>query len=194
MRIAIMGGSFNPPHVAHVLAATWVLCARAVDEVWFMPVGQHAFGKSLEAFEHRFAMLEEAIAPIAARARVTDVEQRLGGPNRTIDTLLHLQKEHPGHDFSLIIGADILAERHSWKAWDVLENDFGFHILGREGHPMPEGYGAEVVLPGISSTQLRGLLAKGDFERCDGLAGRGVLEYIRRHGLYGASRPQGEGL
>ena len=94
-KVALFGGSFNPPHVCHVLAATWVLSVRPVDEVWFMPVGQHAFGKQLESFEHRRSMCELARAPIAAQTRVTDIENRLGGANRTIDTLQALDAEHP---------------------------------------------------------------------------------------------------
>lgn len=185
MRVAILGGSFNPPHVAHLLAATWVLSAREVDQVWFMPVGEHAFGKVLEPFGHRMRMMELACAPIAGHSRVTDVEDRLGGPNRTIDTLQHLQGEHPELRFSLIIGADILAERHVWKSWDVLERDFGFHVLGRASYPMPEGYGAEVILPNVSSTGLREKLAAGEVEACRGLIDLDVLGYIVEHGLYG---------
>ncbi|MEL6179714.1 MAG: hypothetical protein AAFS10_12215, partial [Myxococcota bacterium] len=84
MNIAILGGSFNPPHVCHVLSATWVLSTRPVDEVWLMPVGQHAFGKGLESFAHRQPMCELAIQPIAGVCRVTDIEHRLGGEDGAI--------------------------------------------------------------------------------------------------------------
>ena len=188
MHVAVMGGSFNPPHVAHILAAAWVLSARKVDEVWFVPVASHAFGKVLEPFEDRMRMMELACAPIGSRCRVSDVEHRLGGTSRTIDTLRHLREAHPELSFSLIIGADILAEKHAWKSWDELENDFGFHILGREGHQMPEGYGAKVVLPNVSSTQLRELLGKGEAEACRGLIDLDVLDYILERGLYGVNK------
>ncbi len=185
MNIAVLGGSFNPPHVAHVLAATWVLSTRSVDEVWWMPVGQHAFGKSLEPFEHRKAMVQRAMAPLRDRCRVTDIEHRIGGSNRTVDTLQHLQRESPHHRFRLIIGADILHERHSWKSWDVLERDFGFHILGREGYEIPAGYNASVVLPRVSSTFLRDALSQGNANACEGMLPREVLHYIVTHRLYG---------
>ncbi len=189
MRVAIFGGSFNPPHVAHLLAATWVLSTRPVDQVWFVPVGQHAFGKVLESFEHRRRMLELATAPIRAESAVCDVEQRLGGPNRTIDTLQHLQREHPEARFSLIIGADILTERHAWKSWDVLERDFGFHVLGRQGYPTPPGYGAEVVLPDVSSTTLRQKLRDRDLDGCRCRIDLDVLDYIEAHALYRPDAP-----
>jgi nicotinate-nucleotide adenylyltransferase len=187
MRVAILGGSFNPPHVAHILAVTWVLATRPVDQVWLMPVGQHAFGKELLSFAHRQAMLKLALEPLGGRASVTDVENRLGGENRTVDTLQHLQREHPDHRFSLIIGADILHERHAWKSWDVLERDFGFHLLGRDGYELPEGYGVSVVLPSISSTGLRQALSRSDLARCEGWLDRRVLAYIARHRLYGVN-------
>lgn len=192
MRIAILGGSFNPPHVAHMLAATWVLATRPVDQVWLMPVGQHAFGKNLLPFAHRVAMLQLGLEAAGPNVRVTDVESRLGGENRTVDTLQHLQREHPEHRFSLIIGADILHERHAWKSWDVLERDFGFHLLGREGYSLPEGYGVSVVLPAISSTGLRRALAEGDLAACEGWLDRRVLAYIARHRLYGVAEQAAE--
>lgn len=183
MNIAILGGSFNPPHVCHVLSATWVLSARPVDEVWLMPVGQHAFGKGLESFAHRARMCELAAAPLN-NVRVTDIERRLGGENRTIDTLQVLDREHPEARFSLIIGADILQEAHLWKAWDVLERDYGFHVLGREGYPMPEDQDFQVELPAVSSTDLRAKLARGDFAGCEGRLSLSVMDYIREHRLY----------
>jgi nicotinate-nucleotide adenylyltransferase len=184
MRVAILGGSFNPPHVAHILAVTWVLATRPVDEVWLMPVGEHAFGKRLVSYAHREAMVRLALGPLGPRAQVTDIERRLAGPSRTVDSLQALQRERPECRFSLIIGADILAERHAWKAWDVLERDFGFHLLGREGYALPAGYGVSVVLPAVSSTLLRERLAGGDLAGCEGMLDRGVLSYIARQGLY----------
>lgn len=184
--VAILGGSFNPPHTCHILCATWVLSTRPVDEVWLMPVGQHAFGKNLEPFEHRVAMCERALEPIRGRCRVTDIEQRLGGQNRTIDTLSVLDREHPDVNFSLIIGADILLESHLWKGWERLENDYGFHILGREGYPPPPAtQGFAVTLPEISSTDIRARLALGDLNGCLGQLDLDVLRYIIRHRLFG---------
>lgn len=185
MRVAIFGGSFNPPHVCHLLAVTWVLATRPVDAVWVMPVGAHAFGKRLAPFDHRAAMCRLTFAPLAQRVQVTDIEQRLGGPNRTIDTLQALQRLHPEHRFSLIVGADILTEAHAWKAWDVLERDYGFHILGREGYPPPPGRPeAAVSLPSVSSTFIRDALASGDLPALAGQLAADVLDYIHTHNLY----------
>ncbi len=185
--VAILGGSFNPPHVAHILAVSWVLATRPVDEVWLMPVGQHAFGKALLPFAHRAAMVKLALRFFPQNTGMTDVENRLSGENRSIDTLQHLQTEHPDCAFSLIIGADILHERHAWKAWDVLERDFGFHILGREGYEVPDGYGVSVELPAISSTDLRQKLSRRDYAGCEGFMDRQVVDYIVENDLYAQS-------
>ena len=183
--VALLGGSFNPPHTCHILCATWVLTARPVDEVWLMPVGQHAFGKNLEPFEHRMAMCEAAIEPIRHHCRVTDIEQRLGGQNRTLDTLSVLDREHPDVNFSLIIGADILLESHLWKGWDTLKNQYGFHILGRDGYPSPpKSQGFQVTLPEISSTDIRARLSAGDLNGCLGQLDLDVMRYIIKHRLY----------
>jgi nicotinate-nucleotide adenylyltransferase len=183
VKVAVLGGSFNPPHVAHVMAAIWVLCARDVDEVWLVPCGEHAFGKHLAPFAHRMALTAMAAAPVRG-VHVSDIESRLTPPNYTIDTLEHLRAERPDVAFSVVIGADILHERHKWKSWDVLERDFGFHILGRSGHAFPDGYGSPVELPHISSTDLRAHLAAGELEACRGHMSLTVLDEIARLGLY----------
>ena len=58
MQVALLGGSFNPPHVGHLLAAQYVRATQGVDEVWLMPAYRHPFGKALESFEHRVRMCE----------------------------------------------------------------------------------------------------------------------------------------
>lgn len=184
VKVAVLGGSFNPPHVSHVLAAAWVLSARDVDEVLLIPCGEHAFGKALAPFRDRLALTELAAAPLRD-VRVSDVESRLEPPNYTVDTLRHLRTERPEADFSLVIGADILLERHKWKEWDVLEREFGFHILGRGGYAFPAGYGSPVELPEISSTDLRAHLAAGELHACLGHMNLEVLRAIVARGLYG---------
>jgi nicotinate-nucleotide adenylyltransferase len=68
-RIALFGGSFNPPHVAHQLVALYVLETQPIDELWIVPVYTHALGKQLADYEHRVAMCELAAAPLGSRRR-----------------------------------------------------------------------------------------------------------------------------
>jgi nicotinic acid mononucleotide adenylyltransferase len=76
-RVALFGGSFNPPHAAHQLVALYVLETQPVDELWFVPTYAHPFGKQLATYEHRIAMCELAAAALGPRARVSQVEAEL---------------------------------------------------------------------------------------------------------------------
>ena len=85
MEIALFGGSFDPPHVGHLLAATYVLATEPVGELWLVPVNQHPLGKKLAApFEHRAELCEAMIADAGLpRARVSRIEAEIGGEVRT---------------------------------------------------------------------------------------------------------------
>ncbi|MCA9564649.1 MAG: nicotinate (nicotinamide) nucleotide adenylyltransferase [Myxococcales bacterium] len=182
MKVALFGGSFNPPHVCHVLAATWVLSVCEVDCVWFVPTYQHAFGKRLASFDARCEMTRRAIAPLGTRARVSRIEAELGRVSRTIDTLTHLHEKFPETTFSLVIGADILLEAHKWKRFDDLQRMATFHVLGRAGFAEDRDYG--VVLPDVSSTDIRDALSRRHIEAVKDKLPSGVLEFILEHGLY----------
>jgi nicotinate-nucleotide adenylyltransferase len=179
MRVAIFGGSFNPPHVGHQLVALYVLETAAVDELWFVPCWKHPFAKSLEAFADRLRMAELAAVALGPRARVSDVEARLGGEkSRTLLTIKGLQASYPQHEFSLVIGADLVAELPSWYGADELRRSVQLLVVGRGGYPGPTG----VTMPAVSSTEIRARLYTG--ESTDGLLPRGVSEYVRERGLY----------
>ena len=181
-RIALYGGSFNPPHVGHALGIAWVLSATPVDAVWLIPCWAHAFDKPLAPFEHRRAMCAALAAPFAPdRVAVSDVEARIGGTSRTIDTVTRLRDEHPEHRFDLVVGADIFAERHQWKRFDALERLCAFWVLGRAGYPGPPGRKTSPPLPDVSSTEVRRRLRAG--EDAGALVPRAVGDYIARHRL-----------
>ena len=100
MRVALFGGSFNPPHVAHQMAALYVLETAPVDALWFVPAFEHAFGKPLVAFDDRLAMCGLAAAALGPRVRVSDVEREIGGRSLTLRTVRRLMDLHPEHAFS----------------------------------------------------------------------------------------------
>lgn len=183
MRVALFGGSFNPPHVAHQLVGLYVLETRAVDELWLVPSFQHPFGKALTPFPHRLAMCERVAAALGPRARACDVEAQLGGSSRTLRTVTALQDRHPGHAFSLIIGADLIAELPSWYGSEELQRRVSFIVIGRTGFPG----GSAIAMPAMSSTEVRARLAKG--EPVDDYVPRAVRAYIDEHGLYRAVAP-----
>ena len=187
MRVAIFGGSFNPPHVAHQMAALYVLETAPVDELWLVPAVRHAFGKTLAPFADRLAMCEAAAAALGSRVRVSPIERDLGEESRTLRTIRRLQQDHPGTTFSLVIGADLLAEVPSWLGGAELQRTVPFIVVGRAGFAGPESPTAPVApvaLPAVSSRQVRAALAAGGDVR--GLVPRAVLDYISSHNLYKA--------
>jgi nicotinate-nucleotide adenylyltransferase len=188
MRVALFGGSFNPPHVAHQLVALYVLETQPVDELWMIPCFLHPFEKSLQPFSDRVEMCRRAAGGLGGRVRVSEVEGELGGESRTLRTVQALQAAHPEHQFSLIIGSDLQAETASWYRAEELRRLVPFVVVGRGGHGPATGEAAEsaesgVTMPEISSSDVRRRLREG--LPVDRLVPRGVLDYIRERGLYG---------
>ena len=180
MRIALLGGSFNPPHVGHLMNAYYVLATREVDRVWLMPVHVHPFAKQLVPFEDRVRMCELAAQRFGGQVEVTRVEQEVPGKGRTVDTLEHLIARYPEHQFQLVIGTDILPERSKWKNFDRIQKLVEVVVVARAGFPSPEARGP--TLPEVSSSEIRERLARG--EDVSELVPREVLGYIAERRLY----------
>lgn len=182
-RIAVFGGSFNPPHVAHQMVALWALETQPIDEVWFVPVYKHAFNKDLEAFEHRVEMTRLAAARFGPAARVVDAEKQ-NASGRTYDLLLELTKD-ASRSFRLLVGTDILAESHKWHRWDDVVAMAPLMVIARAGH-LPVGIETTFAAPSISSTQIRDLLGRGEAARDEvaSLLPAAVLGYIDANSLY----------
>ncbi len=177
--VALLGGSFNPPHVAHVMAAYWVLETQGVSEVWLLPSYRHPFGKDLAPFPDRVRMCELAARAVRG-AHVCSAEAELADDplvGKTARTLEHLVRKHPTYRFALVVGADILPETPKWYRWDRVQELARIVVVGRQGYPGPAP-----ALPQISSTEIRARLAAG--EDVSGLVPRRVLEYVREKGLY----------
>ena len=96
MQVALLGGSFNPPHVGHLLAAQYVHATQGVDEVWLMPTFRHPFGKVTAPFEHRVRMCEQLCRETSGWLKTSEVESEVGKDGRTVDTLDFLHARHPG--------------------------------------------------------------------------------------------------
>jgi nicotinate-nucleotide adenylyltransferase len=180
--VALLGGSFNPPHVAHLMAAYWTLATQDVREVWLLPTYRHAFGKALAPFEDRVRMCELAARTVRGVAVCTAEAELADDPlvGKTVRTLEHLVAKHPATRFALVVGTDILRETEKWYRWDRVRELARVIVVGREGHP--EGAGGAPLLPPVSSTEIRARLARG--EDVSGLVPRLVREYIAERGLY----------
>jgi nicotinate-nucleotide adenylyltransferase len=179
--VALLGGSFDPPHIAHQMACLVALETVGAEEVWMVPTYRHVFGKALAPYEDRIAMCERAAAVFGARVRVSRVEEELGGESsRTYDTLVELGRRHPDRRFRLVIGSDILGETDRWYRWDEVERLGDPIVLERPGYPSPRAL--PPALPDLSATAIRARLRRG--ERPEGMVSRRVLEYIDERGLY----------
>jgi nicotinate-nucleotide adenylyltransferase len=181
LEIALFGGSFNPPHVAHQMVALYVLETSGVDQVWFVPCWKHPFHKPLAPFENRLRMCELAAKGVGGRARVSEIERTIGGPSRTLNTVRRLRKLHPQHEFSLVIGSDLVEEVPTWYRSEQLQALVSFVVVGRRGAKGAAEHTA-ITMPEVSSTEVRQLLRTG--KSPEGLVPRTVLDYIYRHGLY----------
>lgn len=183
-RVAIFGGSFNPPHVGHVLAVAYVLSCVDVDRVFVVPTFRHPFAKSLVSFDDRLEMCRLAFADLA-RVEVSAIEGELGGESRTVRTLEHLKKLHPHWQMHLVIGGDVVREFDKWIEPDRVRALAPPVVLGRVGYTLPEGLAhLPRVLPEVSSSEIREAIARGDVEGANALVPRRVADYVRARGLY----------
>ncbi len=197
MRVALFGGSFDPPHVGHQLAALYVLETFPVDELWLVPVFRHVFDKRLTPYRHRLAMCQLVGESLGPRVHVSTIEEELGGPSYTLHMVRRLQQKYPEVDFSLVIGSDLLKERERWYGWTELSTALPFLVLSRGGiEPTCEqrrrsgdiSHQEQLCLPEVSSTSVRAALARGG--KPTGWVSRRVLDYITEHSLYQASEEE----
>lgn len=179
MKVALYGGSFNPPHLGHAQVVLHLLHA-GFDEVWVIPAFVHPFGKELAPFDHRMRMLELAMADFGARVRICGVEKNLPAPSWTVDTVEHLCSRHPECMFSLVLGEDQKPALDAWRRIEDLRRMVPFFFVRRgpwrDGEPVPS-------IPDYSSSEIRRQLAAGRMP--EGWMHARVCAYIRREGLYG---------
>jgi nicotinate-nucleotide adenylyltransferase len=183
-RVAIYGGSFNPPHIGHVLAVTYSLAAHPVDEVLVVPCFVHPFAKELAPFEDRFAMCERAMGWLPG-VTISRVEADLGGESRTLRTLEILAERHPDWSMRLLVGSDILHDAPKWHGFSRVCALAPLLVLGRRGAESAEA--PEPLLPAVSSSEIRELLASpgGESEaRLAEIMPAAVRSYVHERGLF----------
>ncbi|MCX7044329.1 MAG: nicotinate (nicotinamide) nucleotide adenylyltransferase [Candidatus Sumerlaeota bacterium] len=185
MKTAIFGGSFDPPHLAHVMACAYALSCTDAGRVMMIPCARHAFDKPLTPFEHRLAMCRLAVEGVLSRVEVSDIEGARAGVSYMVDTLDELARFYPRDSFLLMVGSDILDEVHKWKDYSRLQQLAPLLIIPRLGEAtLSEAVGSRrFILPDINSTDIRERLAQGHMPY--ELLPRRVAEYIIQHRLYG---------
>jgi nicotinate-nucleotide adenylyltransferase len=179
--VAIFGGSFNPPHTAHMLAAALVLATQEVDQILVVPTFKHPFAKALAPFDDRVTMCALAMGWLPG-VEVSRVEEELGGESLTLHTLEHLQRNHSDWAMRLVIGSDLVAESSKWFRFDLVRALAPPIVLCRAGFESSPK--SSVVLPAISSTEVRASVEARAWTELEALVPRAVLSHIRERGLY----------
>ena len=189
-----MGGTFDPVHHGHLVAASEVAGLFGLDEVVFVPTGQpwQKSDRGVSPAEDRYLMTVIATAS-NPRFSVSRVDVDRGGQTYTIDTLTDLQREHPDADLFFITGADALAQIVGWRDTDKLFELAHFIGVTRPGYQLadtdlPEGAVSLVEVPAlaISSTDCRARVQRG--MPVWYLVPDGVVQYIEKRRLYRGDR------
>ncbi len=205
MNIAILGGSFDPPHNGHVVLANEILkkfsfqpqglTPKYFEKILLVPCFAHAFGKKLSSPQDRSAMTKLLESE---NVRASDIEIQKTGISYSIKTLHDLQKQFPTDHLYWVIGSDQLAEFHTWEGWKEIIKDFGL-IVAQRGNEKHFQQNVEESLqelksentlfllapndiPNISSTEIREKVKRN--ESIHNLVPKSVEEYIVKHSLY----------
>jgi nicotinate-nucleotide adenylyltransferase len=179
-RIGLLGGSFNPPHLAHLMIAVAVYATEEIDHLWVIPTASHAFGKDLAPFEDRVRMCHLAFRHLAGGAAVVDIENRLPRPSYTVNLLRVLHALRPGIQPVWIAGSDIIKDLPKWREPEEVQRLARMVIVPRKGYE--DGAKLGIDLPLLSSTNVRELLQSG--KDVSGLIDREVVGFIERRFLY----------
>jgi nicotinate-nucleotide adenylyltransferase len=187
-RIGIMGGTFDPIHHGHLVAASEVQMSFDLDEVVFVPTGRPEEKPDVTPSEHRYLMSVIATAS-NPRFQVSRVDIDRPGPTFTIDTLADMRRQYPDDDLFFITGADAVAQLVKWKHADQLWGMAHFIAVTRPGHDLsvsgiPEESVSVLEVPAlaISSTDCRARVTHS--KPVWYLVPDGVVQYIAKHGLY----------
>lgn len=183
-----MGGTFDPIHHGHLVAASEVAQSFDLDEVIFVPTGEPWQKSNVSPSEHRYLMTVIATAS-NPRFTVSRVDINREGPTYTVDTLRDLHEQLPDAELFFISGADAVEQIFGWKDMNELWNLAHFIAVSRPGHELSlSGLSGdhvsllEVPALAISSTDCRARVARG-FPVWY-LVPDGVVQYIAKHGLY----------
>jgi len=199
MKIGIFGGSFNPIHLGHLIAAKEILRKKIVDEIWFMPCYWHALKKrkNFASVEDRMKMVVLAIKGmqncIASpfEIELAEIDKK---KNYTIDTIKALKKSYPKFEFFFIIGENILEELPKWKQINELIKEIKFIVYPmtsidikkiKENFFIKKNNSiilSDCIITNISSSEIRKRIKNN--ESIDFLVPEKVKKYIERKKLY----------
>lgn len=200
-RVALFGGGFDPPHKGHQLIPIFLLDHKLVDEVWYVPVKLHPFGKQVSPDKDRLAMIEAVVAQLkkthpqyADNIKINTWE--LDRPDQTaesytIRTLDELSQKYPQHTFKFVIGSDNLEKFHLWGDYKRILDEYGVFVYPRVGYfskalRVGMHFLGDAPLISVSSTQMRQQLQENhpDAGASSELILPAVTKYATAHHLY----------
>jgi len=189
-KVALFGGTFNPPHLGHVHVVQQL--AKRFDEVWVVVAADpNKTEKPYVPPEHRLRMAELAFSGLK-NVKIVDVELRRSGVSYTIDTVRELKAAYPKHEFWWVIGSDLVKDFPRWKQADVLAKTVPFLVVFRPGFPL-DAAGLKRFLQvdvledkGVdaSSTQLRAWLHAFRKKDAKKRVPSAVYDYLEENRLY----------
>ena len=192
MRLGVFGGTFDPPHLGHLVAASEACDALGLDRVVWIPSASHPFkgGAVRTAPGLRLEMVRAAIAG-DARFEASGLELERAGPSYTVDTLRALRDARPGAALFLLIGADNLRDWRKWREPDEIARLATLAVAARAGETVEAEDGVEAVSVAmtridVSATEVRRRVAEGKSIRY--LVPEPVRSIVEREGLYRAAR------
>ncbi len=189
LRIGVLGGTFDPPHLGHLIAADQVFHALSLDEVILVPANepyQKTHRRKITPAEQRLTMTKAAVGRAAGLA-VSGIELEIGGPSYTSVTLDALSERYADAEWHVIVGADAAAGLDAWYRPERLREQATVVVVNRPGADFgpPTGWSWELVeIPSvsISGTGLRRRVAQGNSIRF--LTPEAVIDHIREWNLY----------
>lgn len=192
-KVGIMGGTFDPIHVGHLIAASSAMETASLDEVWFIPTATPPLKPNapIASEEQRLAMVELAIADMPT-FRCSSIEMNRGGTSYSYDTIVELMEQNPDASFSYIIGSDRIHDLPSWYRAEELKQLITFIGLNRPSDPLhldrlnadwqQRVMIAPMPLIEISSTMLRERVKQG--RTLQFYVPKAVEQYVKEHGIY----------
>jgi len=192
MEIAIFGGTFDPPTLAHEAMIGAVLMRSEIDEVWVMPSGKRTDKPGMESDEERLHMLNLIKHHTFAddpRLKISDFEMRLPRPTQTYRTFQALKKAFPEDHFHFIFGVDSYLDMPNWDYGEQLRGELDLLLVERQGYERPpRGNNIDYLeVPGVvemalSSSEVRQSLSLG---RCiSGMVSPILSDYLQGERLY----------
>jgi nicotinate-nucleotide adenylyltransferase len=190
LRIGVLGGTFDPPHVGHFLAAVDAFEALSLDKLIFVPAAAQPLktdAPALASAQDRLEMVRRAVGA-DLRFEVSEAEIARGELSYTVDTLEVLARERPGAELVFILGMDALSSFDQWKSPDRILELASLAVLARSGdHGLSADVGGGVTVVGtrridVSSSEIRKRIADGKSIR--GFVAESVEAYISAENLY----------